>query len=273
MAILPFSLNKKLVRNIGMALLTLFVLIGVARACFFSSSHPKSQYYIIARTINWRAHHFFGKEANLQAFAEEVISAAARESHLKIQMSPGHPSSLIEDLDDEKYDAVFTFMIPDSINKQEYVFSDPIYSLGSVLVVRDELTEVDSLDDMEGKIVGIATGTSSIFNLERYPNIIIVTYDNINRALSDVAQDKIDGVILDFWNAHVNAHGPYAGRVRVATLPFTHEAIRLLSLDDKEHQEFIHSLNDGMERIKASGLYKELLQKWGLFDAEDKNIK
>lgn len=263
-AMTRFFLNKKLVRNAGMSLLTVLVLLGIVRACFFSSRSP-SPYYLIARNINWNDFQFSGKERNVQAFSEELVLAASKEAHLHVQFVPANPNTLLEDLREDKYDAVFTFMTPNSLNQEIYYFSDPLYLLGAVLVV-GENSDVHNLEEMEGKIVGILAGSSSIYEVEHYPSIIIVTYENINAALNDLAYGKIDGVILDSWSAHVNTHGFYANKLKVATVPFTRQGLRLVTLAEKRKEEFIKSLNDGLERVKASGLYQRLVHKWDLYE-------
>lgn len=265
LALSRFFLNKKLVRNAGMSLLIILVLLGIMRACFFSSSRSLSSYYLIARNINWNDFHFSGKEPNVQAFAEELILAASKEAHLRVQFVTANPNTLLEDLRANRYDAVFTFMVPNSLNQEIYYFSDPLYLLGSVLVV-NENSDVHTLEEMEGKIVGILSESSSIYDVEHYPSVIIVTYENINTALNDLANERIDGVILDSWSAHVNTHGFYANKLKVATIPFTRQGLRLATLVETEEEEFIKSLNDGIERVKASGLYQKLIHKWDLYE-------
>lgn len=267
-ATMRFLLNKKWVRNVGMTLLGLLVLLGIMRACYFSSGHPKSQYYWIARNISWNDFHFTGKEPNVQAFAEELVVAASKEANLRVQFVTANPNTLLEDLRAEKYDAVFTFMVPNSLNKETYYFSDPLYRLGSVLVVRGD-SEVQNLEEMEGKIIGISREDSSIYEVNYYPSLIILTYDNINAALNDLTNNKIDGVIMDTWNAHAYIHGFYA-KLKVATLPFTSQGLRLATLAhiDSDLEDFIKSFNDGLERLKVNGQYQKLINKWDLYEVQ-----
>lgn len=265
-AIVSFFLNKKLMRSIGLLLFSLIVILGITKACFFSSNYGKT-YYLIARNIDWNGFHFTGKEPNIQAFAEELVLTASKEANLKVQFVAANSSTLLEDLRSEKYDAVFTFIAPNSLNEETYYFSDPLYLLGSVLVVRQD-EDVHDLQDMEDKMIGISSSSSSIFDVAHYPSIIILTYDNMNAALNDLVSNKIDGVIIDRWSAHVNTHGFFDHQLKIATIPFTHEGLRLATLNHKDLQEFIKSFDDGFERVKVSGKYHELLHKWDLYDIE-----
>lgn len=258
-----FLLNKKWIRAAGMALLGLLVLLGIMRAC--SGGRSKQQHYLIARNINWTDFQFSGKELNMQAFAEELVLLASKEANLRVQFVSANPNTLVEDLKAEKYDAVFTFIVPSSLNQETYYFSDPLYMLGSVLIVPED-SDVHNLEDMEGKLVGINAGSSSIYEVEHYPSIIILTYENMNVALNDLANNRIDGVIMDAWSAHVNTHGFFAHQLKVATIPFTRQGLRLVTLVDSNLEDFIKSFNDGLERVKASGQYQKLLKKWELYE-------
>lgn len=262
-----FAMNKKSLKNVGLTLLTILVLLGISKACFFSKKKSVNSHYVIARNINVEDFQFSGKEPNVQAFAEELILAAAKEAQLNIQFVSGNPNTLLEDLRADKYDAVFTFMVPNSINEDTYLFSDPLYMLGSVLVVRQD-SPAHILEDMEGKIVGISAGSSSIYEVAHYPSVILMTYENMNKALDDLSRNKIDGVIMDMWHAYVMTHSFYAEKLRIATHPFTKQGLRLVTLIDDDLEEFMKSLNDGIERIKASGLYHQLILKWDLYDID-----
>lgn len=264
---MELTLNKKWVRSVGLALLAIFVLLGIMRACFFSGGRPAKSYYLIARNIHWDSFNFSGKEPNIQAFAEDLVLAASKEANLHVQFVQANPQNLLVDLQAEKYDAVFTFMTPNSINEDIYYFSDPLYVLGSVLLVKED-SDVENLEDMGGKTIGIKSGSSSIYEVDHYPSIIIVTYDNMNAAMNDLVNGKIDGVIMDVWHALISTHGFFASQLKIATIPFTRQGLRLVALTGSDTEEFIKSFNDGLERVKASGEYQKLILKWDLYSVK-----
>jgi polar amino acid transport system substrate-binding protein len=261
-----FLAYKNLIRIFVILLLGILLLIGIRAGCFFSKHLSSSQSIVIARHINWNDFDFTGKELNVQAFAEELVLAAGKEANLRIQFVPANPNTLLEDLRAGNYDAVFTFMVPNSLNRQTYIFSHPLYELGSVLVV-DEKSDAHRLEDMDGKIVGIIAGTSSIYDVSRYPSIILVTYESVNAALENLKNDRIDGVIMDIWHAQMMIHSFYDNKLKIATGPLSHQGLRLVSLGHPKSKEFIKFFNEGLARVKEKGLYKQLIQKWGLYDS------
>ena len=60
----------------------------------------------------------------MQAFAEELETAASKEVGLRFFLCRRISAAGLEGLHDEKYDAAFTFMVPDSLNEESYFFSD-----------------------------------------------------------------------------------------------------------------------------------------------------
>lgn len=257
------TINKTWASALVMILIAVLGLLGIMRACS-SSSNVKRTHYMIARNMNWNDFQFSGKERNVQAFSEELVLAASKEANLRVQFVTANPNTLLDDLEAEMYDAVFTFMTPNSINEETFFFSDPLYLLGSVLVVGED-ENVHSLEEMEGKIVGISAGSTAIYDVQHYPSIIIMTYENMNAALNDLANNKIDGVIMDSWSAQVNTHGFYTNKLKIATSPFTRQGLRLATRREADLEDFIKSFNDGLERIKASGQYLKLIHKWDLY--------
>ena len=72
--------------------------------------------------------------------------------------------------------------------------------LGLVLVVREN-SNAHSLQDMKGKLVALNVGASETSEFSNYPSMILMMYENMNQALNDLDNNKIDGVIMDSWNA------------------------------------------------------------------------
>ena len=153
------------------------------------------------------------------------------------------------------------------LNQTEYLFSDSFYSLGPVLVVNQN-SHATSLDEMEGKIIGIKEGSSSVYNVQHFHSILILPYDNMVMALEDLNNDKIDGVIMDVWPAYAYIQSFYKGKLRVVTSPLIKEGLRLATLRQPEYVPLIDGFNEGLKELKKSGEYDDLLKRWGLFNTE-----
>jgi polar amino acid transport system substrate-binding protein len=255
--------------TVGSLILSSLLLFALVYTCSSSEKKIAKTSYTIARDLNWAPLQLMGKERNMRAFSDELILAIANKMHLKVVLVPAIYSNLMDGLDEEKYDGVFSVLLPNVVNQTHYFFSDPYYLLGPVLVVPQSST-ITSLEQMKGKIIGIQNGSSSIYNVEHYPSILILPYDNMSMALNDLANNKIDGVIMESWPAHVYIESFYKDQLKIVTSPLTNTGLRLVTLRKPEYRHLIESFNEGLIELKKEGEYDRILNEWGLFNSEIK---
>ena len=125
---------------------------------------------------------------------------------------------------------------------------------------------------MENKDVGILRGASVIFDVEKYPSILFVVFDDPVKGLDALIKGTIDGVIIDVLPAYTYAHVFYQNKIKIATPPLTKKGIRLITRRDKRSEKLYSAFNQGLEKLKKNGFYDSLLDKWGLFNTEKPNI-
>lgn len=259
-------------RGIGILIIVALLAIwGLLRAC----SHQellRKRTYIIGRDSTWYPMQLMGKDRNLQAFSNDLMTAIAQETKLRFQWVETGPGSLLEGLNDGYFDAVISSLRPNFIHRDKYVFSDIIFELGPVLVVRQD-SPVTSLKDMQGKTVGIRSGSYLIFNNVKESgahayNILITTYDNVNKALESLDRNQIDGIIVEAVPAYAYIEGFYAGRLKIVTAPLTDEGLRLVGLRDPASDELISDFDDALRKLIDDGTYDQLINKWNLINPE-----
>ncbi|MBA3957235.1 MAG: amino acid ABC transporter substrate-binding protein [Parachlamydiaceae bacterium] len=253
---------KSVRRSIVIAGVALGLLVLV-RACSAIIMPQEYNTYHVAHATGWYPLDLFGKESNLEGFTDDLLYAISRSQEIDILPLTINPNIIFENLNNRKYDGVLALLPTSSQNKRIYELSEPFYPLGPVLVVKSS-TQIDSLKDMEGKIVGVRTGASLIFNLDQYPSVIIRSYDNMIHALNELDNNIIDGVVLNSFSASSYTTGIYAGRLKIVTAPLTDEGLRLVTLKNADGKEFVDYFNAGLKALKEDGTYDKLLKKWGM---------
>jgi polar amino acid transport system substrate-binding protein len=252
-----FRLTKR--TTILFAVLLLILGFGV-RSCFFSPP-PVKHLYRIARDNTWYPLDLQGKEKNMQAFTNELFLAIAKMEGFQLEIINSDAPMVV--LNQGMYDGVLSALSPDSTNQDKYYFSDPFYLLGPILVVRST-SNINSLQQMKGKTIGVMTGSSLSFNLDKYPSLLITSYDNVIAALHDVELDLIDGVVLDRFIAYAYTTGIYAKKLKIVSVPLTNKGLRVVTRHEPDYEEFIKRFDAGLKETKRSGLYDQLLIKWNL---------
>lgn len=225
--------------------------------------------YRIARDIDIQTYQYLDKEKNILGFTDELLVAIAKDNEIEIQFFNALSTNLYEGLNLGFYDAIVSNTRPTSILRENFVFSDPFFLLGPVLIVPAN-SSVTSLQQMEGKVVGIESGASVVFDIETYPSIVIVPYENVFGALDTLTAGKIDGVIMGALSAHIYIPNLYPSKLKIATKPLTKEGIRLVAKKGAEGEEFIEVFNKGLSQYQENGQYEKLITHWGLFTPAQK---
>ncbi len=253
-----------------MAMLATLFIVLYLRGC--SSVHiGRKTTYLIGRETSFQVE-LLGRERNLIAFTNDLLANIGSENKLRFQWVETNPSYLMQGLDNGSYDFILTTLRPDVVNQELYDFSEPIFNLGPVLIVRQD-SQITSLKEMQSMPIGISYGFATNFNAVRSPGInvydlALVYYNNMNRALDDLKNDHIDGVIMKAIQAYAVTKGLHAGRLKVVTPPFNDEGMRIVALKSSSYDDFINIINESINKMRQNGAYNAFISKWGLIDPQ-----
>lgn len=240
----------------------LFFLIAYNSYKFFYP--PRVINFRIAEDKNWFANNLHDKASSVFAFSNQLLGAIAVEEGIQISLYAPNIRNLQTSLEEGEYDAILTAVTPLQKNLDNYLFSDPIYLLGPVLIVREE-TNIDDLPAMDGKIVGIVSGSFLSFNVAKYPSLILQKYESPQEALISLDRDLIDGVLLDFLPAYIYTKGVYKGKLKVVTPPLNDASLRLVTRKTASGRELLKYFNEGLREVQSNGTYDKLINKWELY--------
>lgn len=249
----------------------IYLALGVILFCvaaFFlkgCGTAKEAKVYKIGRDRSWYPLNLLGKEKNMLAFTDDLIYTIAEVEGFQVDLGSASQNSLKEILDDGGFDAIVTYRRPTSELLSTYEFSAPFFLLGPVLVVPID-SKAKSLQDMKNKVVGIPTGASVVYNMNKVPDIIFTPFENILFALRNLAANQIDGVIMEAIPAHEYIESFYKGELRVVPPPLTNDGLRLMALRHHNEEKMLSLFDKGLKKVKADGTYQKLIEKWGLFD-------
>lgn len=257
------------------ALVRKFFFVGIGAIlglCFFylfrilTISSDGKVTYIIGQETMLASLSLMGKEKNISAFNEELLTAIANEEsfHVKIFPSP-HP---IEDLENGTIQGILTAIQTSYLYENQFNFSHPFFLTGPVLIIPS--TEFSSLwNERRKKIVAIQPNSPLLRSLEQDPSMQIKFYDDILPALADLRAKKIDGAIFPAIPAYTYAEIFYKNEIKIATDPLTDEGLRLVTLKNKEGNELMEKFNEGLLKLKKNGTYNNIMKHWDLVNIEE----
>lgn len=250
--------------------LLVLLLAFTIRGCSKTHTVRKTSYQI-GREINPQVE-LLGREKNLMAFTNDLMAAIASENHLRFQWVETNSSHLLDGLDNGSYDFILTALRPSNVSEEHYNFSELLFDLGPVLIVRQD-SPISSLKQIQTKPIGISYGFPTNFNALRVPgfnayNMSFIYYNNMNRALDDLSNDHIDGVIMNAIPAYAVTQGLYANKLKVVTSPLNDEGLRIVSLKSSYLEVPLNAINESLDKMRQNGSYAALIHKWNLIDPQ-----
>lgn len=220
--------------------------------------------YTIGIDPTWHPLSLHGLEHPMAAFASDLVLAIGKDQNIKINIVKSGHKCLFDMLDDGKVNGV---LAPVTKTIQKYLYSEPFYRYGAVVIVKRD-SGIHSLSDLEKRRVAVKRGSPILYRLALDPQVIVLLYDNPTKALDDLKKGEYDAVVMDQLLTFLYYGGTYKDGLVAATFPLTPESMRLVVLKDAGNQAFLDKFNAGLKNLKESGDYHQLLEEWELYDPE-----
>jgi polar amino acid transport system substrate-binding protein len=228
-------------------------------ACSSGSSKMERR---IGVDASWFPLGIAGRENNVTGFSTELLKEIGKVEKISITKVTVNWDNLIEGLQQHKYEAILSSIPPYTFNQQVYDFSELYLATGPVLVVPIK-SAFESLGKLTGKEIGVVPDSKGAIVLEKYPAILIRSYDSVPQALNAIVHGALDGALVDALSAAAYCQDLYQNQLKIVTPPLTAEGLRLLTMHGQASDLLLY-FNRGLDKLKASKTYDKLLAKWNL---------
>lgn len=213
---------------------------------------------VVAMSGEFRPFSHF-EDNELTGFDHDIAVAVAEELDLELKTETGAFDTLIQGVKSKRYDVLIASMTPTEERDEQVDFSDPYYSSGATMFVKND-SDCEDPTQMDKPKVGVASGTTyaSFLEEEGWAGEIVSFTSDIT-ALEDVDAGRLDGAMTD------RLVGLYqieqADRdLRVCGEPlYTEEPAFAVN---EGNTELLDDLNEALAEIKDNGTYAELSEKW-----------
>lgn len=215
---------------------------------------------VVASDATWPPMEYIDENKNMVGFDIDLIRAIAEHGGFEVENRNVAWDGIFAGLANGQYDAVISSVTITEERKEAMDFSEPYINAGQVLVVRKDSSAV-TLADLEGKTLGAQIGTTGAFEIEN-AGITLKAYDELGFAMEDLVSGRIDGVVADAPTAAAFAlqNEKYAAALKIVGEPFTEEHYGIAV--QKGNTEVLSLINDGLAKVKAAGIDKQLETKW-----------
>ena len=194
----------------------------------------------------------------------DLIQAIADVEGFAVEIEPMDFSAIIPALTSGTIDAGMGCMTITEERKESVDFSDPYYEDGQALIVKDD-SDIQTLEDMEGKVLAIKEGTMGALwgedNKDKYGFSLSTFPDSTSIAMA-VRNGQADALIDDFPVISYQIMIGEQEGLRVAVETIGEVGDIGISVKKGENQELLQMINEGLAKIKEDGTYDKILQKY-----------
>ncbi|MCI0336182.1 MAG: ABC transporter substrate-binding protein/permease [Acidobacteria bacterium] len=175
---------------------------------------------------------------------------------------------LIPGLQRGNYDVAINGIEITDDRKQQVNFTIPYYATGEQLSVRVEENTINSLADLKGKTAGTLKYSLAQRILEREGGIRIRTYDGQINAYEDLANGRLDAVLMDWpiaiYYSKPNPRLKFAGPVI--------EQMKYGICVRRDNIELLKQIDRALLSLIKSGELRRIYEKWGLWNDETERV-
>ncbi|MBF6977048.1 amino acid ABC transporter substrate-binding protein [Streptococcus macedonicus] len=261
------TLMKKILGVTGVALASTTFLAACSSSSSSSSSSSGKEEVVFA-TVGTTAPFSYEKDGELTGYDIEVAKAVFKDSDkYEVTFKKTEWSSIFTGLDSGKYQMGGNNISYTEERSAKYLFSYPISSTPSVLVVPNN-SDITSYDDIGGHSTQVVQGTTTAAQLEKYneenaDNTVDINYtnENITQILTNLNDGKYDFKIFDAPTVNSVIKNQSLDNLKTIDLESEEQPYIyfIFGQDQEDLQKFV---NKRLKELQENGTLTELSEKY-----------
>lgn len=200
-------------------------------------------------------------------FDIDLWAAIAKEINVEYTLKPMDFSGIIPALQTRGVDLALAGITITDERKKAIDFTDGYYRSGLLVMVRNNEDNIKGIDDLNGKVVAVKSGTGSVdYAKANIKSKDLRQFPNIDNAYMELATNRADAVLHDTPNILYFIHT--AGKGRFKAVGSSIEAQQYGIALPKGSDELKGKINAALKTLKDNGTYNQIYKKW--FGSEPK---
>ena len=198
----------------------------------------------------------------LIGFEFELAEAIASKLGVGASMVQNQWDQLIPALDRGNFDIILNGLELTPENQQRIAMSRPYYLYAQQIVTRKQTSGYRGIEDFEGKIVCVLSGSVAERLLKHHTNVVWRSYPGNVETFADLKNERLDAVLVDLPIAIHYAKPDVA--LKFCGVPFApgYYAIGVL----KQDQTLLTAINAALEQFTQDHTLERIYKKYGLWD-------
>jgi len=239
-----------------LALLMVAVLALTMVAC--GGTEQKKEQLIMGTNAAFPPYEFVDENNNVVGIDAEIAAAVAEKLGMELVIKDMAFESLITAVSSGSVDVVLAGMTVTPEREEAVNFSDS-YATGIQVVIVKNDSPIASIDDLEGKKIGVQTGTTGdIYCSDDYGEEAVARYDNGALAVAALLNGQVDCVVID--NEPAKAFVAANEGLKILDTEYITE--NYAAAFAKENTELRDKFNKALAELKAEGKIDEIISKY-----------
>ena len=201
---------------------------------------------------------FVGDDGNVQGIDADIAAAIADKLGMKLEITDMEFDSLIPALQSDTIDVALAGMTVTPDRQENVDFSDSYAKGVQVIIVKDG-SDIASPDDLEGKNIGVQTGTTGdIYCTGDYGQEHVKQFNNGPLAVAALVNDQIDCVVIDQEPAK-NYVAANSG-LKILDTAYADEDYAIAI--KKGNTELLDKVNGALKELQDDGTVQSIVDKY-----------
>jgi len=219
---------------------------------------------VVGMSGGYKPYTFLNENDELVGFDVAVWKAIGEKIGAEVSFETSQFSGLFGKLDNGQLTTIANQITVTEERQEKYLFSVPYVYYGAQLLVHADNEDVVDLESLKGKKVGVGLGTnyeSMIREFDVDGEIEIITYEDSQASLRDVALGRIDAILNDKLAllTLVNESGL---EVKLGGEPVSELFNAFPFVKSEENEALLVEINAAIEELRADGTLSAISLEW-----------
>lgn len=233
-------------------------LVLVLAACMFVGCGKKDKKTLTMATNAYFPPYEYYDGDDIVGIDVEIAQAIADKLDMKLKVEDMEFDSIITAVTAGKADIGLAGMTVTEDRLKSINFTDS-YAKGVQVVIVKEGSDIQSIDDLAGKKIGVQLATTGdIYATDDFGSECVEQYNKGNDAVMALVSGKVDAVIIDNEPAK-SFVAANAGLVILETEYVTEDYAACIA---KDNTELLEKVNDALAELKADGTLQKIIDRY-----------
>ncbi|MGL4606145.1 MAG: transporter substrate-binding domain-containing protein [Eubacteriaceae bacterium] len=252
----------KRMSKIGLLLLAVTMMFSLVACSSSSTTTSGAKKYAIATDTTFAPFEFEDSAGKMVGIDMDLLAAIAADQNFEYEVKVLGFNAALQAVEAKQVDGMIAGMSITEDRKAKFDFSEPYFDSGVAMAVLATNNEIKSYNDLAGKKVAVKTGTEGATFAESIKDqygFTIVTFEDSANMYEDV---KAGNSVALFEDYPVIGYAISQGQPFAMPTPMEKGSSYGFAVSKGNDPELIQMFNKGLENIKASGKYQEILDTY-----------